>query len=303
LSITVFAAPSQSIWLPTLITRLKLDEKQGFRLRVTPKPGPVAYADFATGADPVCYCAAPAAVARFVEQGAQISLLWNIFDLDSYVVTKDPAIRGLKDLAGKRVGADTGTGNWAVAAWLLEQNGVALSSLDIQSTSNAAALRTELAVGRVDAAVVQPLDIATMATTPEGAGYRVIGLNRASIWRRYAATAGVPSIDLGVWRPWLQDAGHRALLQKLYRANLEAAAYIKQQPEQAARLISEETQLSAPALLYLFRHDPDIIDIRPSTEYRGAIKALTQQLLPAAHLLDRPLTDQELADYVADFKP
>jgi hypothetical protein len=53
LRVTVFAAPSQSIWLPTLIKTLKLDEKQGFALRVTPKPGQVAYSDFAGGADPV----------------------------------------------------------------------------------------------------------------------------------------------------------------------------------------------------------------------------------------------------------
>jgi ABC-type nitrate/sulfonate/bicarbonate transport system substrate-binding protein len=303
LGITVFAAPSQSIWLPTLIKKLKLDEKQGFELVLTAKPGTIAYTDFATGTDPVCYCAAPAAVARFVEQGAPISLVWNIFNLDSYVVTKDPSIQTPRDLAGKNVGADTGTGAWAVAAWLLEQNGLDLHQVKLDSSSGSA-MRADLSLGRMDAAVLGPIDVATLKTTAgEGDAYRVIGLDRATIWKQHADTEGIPSIELGVWRPWLAQPGHRELLQKLYRANVEAAAFIKEHPDQAAELISEGTSISKAALSYLFAHNPEIIDIRPASRYKSAIKQLTQTLLPAAGLLERPLTDAELDAYVADFQP
>jgi hypothetical protein len=304
LGITVFAAPSQSIWLPVLIKQLKLDEKEGFELTVTPKPGPIAYTDFASGNDPVCYCAAPAAVARFVEQGANITLVWNVFNLDAYVVTKQPDIRVLGDLAGKQIGADTGTGAWAIAAWLLQQNGVDLQKVQLNSSSSSAATRTDLDLGRLDAAVLGPIDVAKLKTTVgEGEKYRVIGLNRAAIWKKYANIQGVPSIDLGVWRPWLDAPGHRELLQKFYRANLAAAAYIKAHPQQAAHLISVDTSISEPALRYLFEHDPDMIDIRPSSDYKAAIRQLTQKLLPQAKLLERPLTDAEVDAYVADFRP
>jgi ABC-type nitrate/sulfonate/bicarbonate transport system substrate-binding protein len=304
LSITVFAAPSQSIWLPVLIKKLKLDEKQGFELVVTPKPGPIAYLDFASGADPVCYCAAPAAVARFVEQGASISLVWNAFNLDSYVVTKRPDILALGDLAGKQVGADTGTGSWAIAAWLLQQNGLDLQKVQLNSSSSSAAMRTDLDLGRLDAAVLGQIDVATLKTTVGESGkYRVIDLNRAALWKKYADIQGIPSIELGVWRAWLDAPGHRELLRKFYRANLAAAAYIREHPQQAAGLISADTSISKAALLYLFEHDPDMIDLRPSSEYKAAIRKLTQKLLPQAKLLERPFTDAELDAYVADFQP
>lgn len=303
LSITVFAAPSQSIWLPTLIQDLKLDEKQGFRLRVNPKPGPIAYTDFATGADKVCYCSAPSAVARFVEQGSDITLLWNIFNLDYFVVTNDPAIRSLQDLHGKRLGADTGTGSWAVAAWLLQENGVALDKVQLRSSSNYAATMTELSVGRLDAMAAGLINVATLATGDAAKQYRVLGLNQRAIWGRHESSPGIPGIAFGVWRPWLESGDNRELVRKLYRANVEAAAYIRSHPEHAAQLISARTSMPEPALLYLFKNNPDMIDIRPISEYKGAVRLLTQTLLPDAGLLERPLTDAELDGYVSDFKP
>jgi len=301
LSITVFAAPSQSLWLPTLIQALKLDEKQGFKLKVTPKPGPVAYADFASGADPVCYCAAPAAVARFVEQGADITLLWNVFDLDFFVVANRDDIKDLRDIVGKRVGADTSTGSWAVAAWLLQQNGIDIGALHVQSLTSPA-LMASFSVKRVDAAVFGLIETASL-TAIGAEHYRVISLNRDKIWQKYASTNGIPSIAFGVWRSWLKDPAHLELARKLYRANIEAAAYIHDQPQQAAEIVSAATSMPEKALLDLFTNHASMIDIRPIAQYRGSVQLLTQHLLPAAHQLERPLTDSELNAYVSDFQP
>lgn len=302
LKLPVFAAPSQSLWLPTLIQALKLDEKQGFRLTVTPKPGPVAYADFASGAEPICYCAAPAAVARFVQQGADITLLWNVFDLDFFIVTDRADIQSLRDIAGKRVGADTSTGSWAVAAWLLQQNGLDVPALHVQSL-NSPALVASLGVQRLDAAVLGLIETASLETGAGISGYRIISLNRDAVWQKFSSSKGIPSIAFGVWRPWLEDPVHVDLVRKLYRANKEAADYIRQQPRQAAHLVSEATSMSESALFKLFTENDTMIDIRPMSEYRDAVQLLTQQLLPAAHQLDRPLTDAELSRYVSDFQP
>lgn len=101
LTITVFAPPSQSIWIPALIEHLELDKKNGFKLTIIPKPSNVAYTDFATGKDDFCYCAAIPAVSRFKQQGAKIALLWNVFNFESDIVLKDPAIKTIADLQGK----------------------------------------------------------------------------------------------------------------------------------------------------------------------------------------------------------
>lgn len=303
LAITVFAPPSQSIWLPILIQELGLDEQQGFRLRVNPKPGPIAYTDFATGADPVCFCAAPSAVARFVEQGADITLLWNAFTLDYFIVTNRPDIRSVRDLPGRLLGADTGTGSWAVTAWLLQQNGVELERVRLRSSSNYTATTTELSLGRLDAMVAGLINVATLATGDTGHEYRVLDLDQDGIWRGYGSSAGIPGIAFGVWRPWLESGDNLELARAMYRASLEAAAFIRSEPERAARLIGARTSMSEQALLHLFRNNPDMIDIRPISEYGNAIRLLTQELLPQAGLLDRPLSDAQLDAYVSDFEP
>jgi len=135
LAVTVFSPPSQSIWIPVLIQKLGLDRKHGFELTVTPKPSNVAYTDFATGRDPVCFCAAIAAVSRFKQQGADFTLLWNIFNFESDIVIRDPAITDIKQLQGKVVQTDTITGSWALSKWFLQARGVDLGKVTIKSSS------------------------------------------------------------------------------------------------------------------------------------------------------------------------
>jgi hypothetical protein len=301
LTITVFAPPSYSVWFPTLIQKTGLDVKHGFKLDVTPKPGQLAYTEFASGADKVCYCAAPAAVARFVEHGSDITLLWNIFDLRYDIATADPSIRTPKDLEGKTFSADTSTGGWAITALLLEQRGVDLSKVQIHSASNATQI-AELAVGRVDAAMLGPVDVAQLQTqSPQK--FHAFTIFDNDTWQKYAATPhpGIPSIAMGVWRDWLAVPANRDLMERLYAANLDAVAFARAHPEQAADLISQAAHIDRNALLFGLTHYLEIVDVRPISEYRQAIKVLTQSLLPKAKLLDRPMTDVELAAYVSDF--
>jgi len=301
LAITVFAPPSYSVWFPTLIQKLGLDVKHGFRLDVTPKPGQLAYTEFASGSDKVCYCAAPAAVARFVEHGADITLLWNVFDLRYDIATADPSIRAPKDLEGRSFSADTNTGGWAITALLLKEHGVDLTKIRIHSASNAAQI-AELSVGRVDAAMLGPVDLAQLQIqSPQKFHSFTIFDNVA--WQKSAATPhpGIPSIAMGVWRDWLAAPANRDLVERLYAANQDAVAFARAHPDEAADIISQAEHIDRKVLVFGLTHYFEIVDLRPISEYREAIKVLTQSLLPDAKLLDRPMTDAELAAYVSDF--
>ena len=59
----------------------------------------------------VCYCISTGAGGRFVEQGADIELLWTIFNYDYFIVSANPAVQSVKDLEGKTLVADTVTGS------------------------------------------------------------------------------------------------------------------------------------------------------------------------------------------------
>lgn len=307
LTITVFTAPSQSVWIPTLIRKAGLDIKNGFRLRVLEKPSQVAYADFASGADPVCYCAATAAVARFVEQGAGVTLLWNIFTYDEYIVSAHSDIRGAKDLEGKTLAADTVTGSWAIADLFLQQEGVDFTKVQVQSARlRGAAGLAELAAGRVDAVSATPVDAAALLTASKG-NLTAFSVYDAGIWRKYATNPGtnpgIPNIALGAWRNWVAVPANTALLRKFYAANLEAVALAKADPARAADLIAQGTAMTRDVLVYSLSHYAHLIDIRPISAYRESIAVLTQRLLPEAKQLDRPLTRAELDAYVSNFRP
>jgi hypothetical protein len=303
LDVTVFAAPSQVVWFPVLIQKTGLDAQHGFKLDIKQKPSQIAYADFAAGADPFCYCISTGAGGRFVEQGADVALLWNIFNYDYYLVTGNAAVRAPKDVEGKTVVADTVTGSWALAAWFLQQQGVDLSKVTIRSSNvRGAGGFAELLAGRADAVAVTPMDASTVLADAEGT-LRAFSVYDPAVWRKHAESATMPSIAAGASRAWAAKPGNLDLLRRFYAANLDAASFVKREPEKAAALIEQGTGISRSTLLYYFAHFGGLIDIRPIADNRASIAVLTQKILPEAQQLDRPLTAAELDAYVSNFRP
>jgi NitT/TauT family transport system substrate-binding protein len=302
LTVTVFAAPSQVVWFPALIQATGLDAQHGFKLEIKQKPSQMAYADFAAGADPVCYCISTGAGGRFVEQGADVVLLWNIFNYDYYIVANS-ALHALKDLEGKTLVADTVTGSWALADWFLRQRGVDMTKVAIRSSNvRGAGGFAELMAGRSDAVAVTPIDASAVLADAEDS-LRAFSVYDAAIWRQHARSETMPSIAAGAWRDWAAKPENLDLLRRLYAANLDAAELVKRDPEKAAALIEQSTGIGRKTLLYYFAHFGSLIDIRPIADNRDSIAALTQTILPSANQLDRPLTADELGKYVSDFRP
>jgi hypothetical protein len=303
LTVTVFAAPSQVVWFPILIQKTGLDVKHGFKLEVKQKPPQVAYADFAAGADPVCYCASTGAVGRFVQQGADVTLLWNIFDYDYFVITGNPAVNTPKDLEGKTLLADTVTGSWAIANWLLQQQGVDFSKVQLRSASvRGAEGLAQLLAGRADGVAVTPIDASAVLADPT-TSLRAFSVYDPKIWQKIAKRPTLPSIAAAAWRNWAAKPENLDLLHRLYAANLDAAALVKNDPDKSAELIEQGTGITKKTLVYYFEHFGALIDIRPISENRESIAVLTQKILPDAKQLDRPLTPKELDVYVSNFRP
>lgn len=301
LTITVFAAPSQSVWIPALIQHLALDKKNGFKLNVVQKPSNVAYTDFATGKDPFCYCAAVPAVSRFKQQGANIALLWNVFNFESDVVVKDPAIKTLADLQGKTLLTDTISGGWALSKWFFEQQGLDMQKITVKSSSvRGAAFLAELELNRVDALLVNPIEGAAAVQQSQGK-YHTLPVFNQALWKKVSGTDFVPQVTTGVSADWIAKPENQDLARRFYTANQQAAAFISAHPQEAAKLVAKDAKLDVPAMEQVLRRYRDLIRIEPLAPHRNTIALLTQKLLPEAKLLPRPLTDDELKALVPDF--
>lgn len=298
LRITVFSPPSTSFLLPKVIQEAGLDVEHGFRLEVVPKPSQIAYADFGTGTDRVCFCVSITAAARFIAQGSDITLLSNFSLVSNYIITNDPDIQEVGDLEGRTLGADTATGSWATSAWLLTARGVDLDNVTILSgPSNTQVLN--LTTDRVDAIVY---GVGFSSVVGDSAGeYREISIFDADVWGRYSDSPAIPNASLGVWRDWIEVPENLDLAKKFYAALIEAFEVVNADPDAAADLVIRGTDLRREDIVQRLL-DPTI-DLRPIGEYADAVRVLTQQLLPESGQIDAPLTDEQVAALIYDFRP
>lgn len=301
LSVTVNSAPSQGIWFPTLIQQTGLDRKYGFRLVVRQKPGPVAYAEFASGADPACYCAGTAAAARLVEQGADITLLWNVFATSYVLVTNNPAIRLPTDIIGRRLAADNATGSYALAVVLLKAVGVPMDRVIQVPIAKGAGQAAQLSAHRVDAILLTPVEAALLQRADPG--FRTVAIADDGTWRKIGFPGAIPHVSFGVTRDWLRQPGNVDLARRFYRANVDAVAMAKADPERAASIIAAAVDVKPAAIADTLRSQGATINVVPIGRYQVGIRRLTTQLLPAAGMLSRPLSDAELGRLVSDFTP
>lgn len=297
--VTVFHAPSYSVWLPTLIVHKGFDTAHGFRLHLTEKPGQSAYMDVASGTDYACLCIAPTTFTPFVEQGAKVTLLFNVFSYTNLVAVTDPRIKTAQDLDGRVLSTNTSTGNWAVSRYLLQQAGGDLSRIKVQSSAGGGAAVAELVSHQVDAILPGPVEVASLAQQTKDV--RIFSIYDEAAWNRVAPGPGIPNVLLGVQTSWWKDAAHRKLAHQFYAAIQDAAAFAQAHPEDAAKIIGDNTDMPAPAVSYALTHYPDIIRIRPASDFKPSMTLITQKLMPESGSLQRPLTDAELNAYVSDF--
>lgn len=299
-ALTVYAPPSYSSWLPALIKKQGFDIRYGFTLKVSHKVGTVAYLDTALGNDYACGCISPITFSQFVAQGAKVSMIFNIWLGTSLVAVADPAIRNASDLQGRILGVDRDSAQWAVTAFILEQAGLDLTKVKFRSAYGTSQV-AEFAAGRVDAFFPALTEVASLQTRTKE--YHIISVFDQSAWQIYSHSRAIPSITLGVSRSWVRDPSHLDLVRRLYAAYRDAADYARQNPEDAADTIFAATKMEKAAVKYVLAHFPEALSVEPISNYKGAIKVLTQELLVRGKQLGRPMTDEEVNAYVSDFSP
>jgi len=178
------------------------------------------------------------------------------------LVAKDSPIKSIKDLQGKKVAATKGTDPFLFLLRSLHQSGLKKSDIEHVSLQHADG-RAALEQGRVDAwAGLDPL----MATSEVEKGsrllYRNVGFN----------TYGFLNTSEAFARQY-PDAVKRVI--KLYE---KARLWVLANPEEAARLLSEEAKLALPvAKLQLTRNNFN--NPRPGAEHVAAFKSAASILL------------------------
>ncbi len=199
------------------------------------------------------------------------------------VVRKDSPIRSLADLKGRKVAATKGTDPYLFLLRALHSAKLQRSDIEHISLPHADG-RAALEQGKVDAWA--GLDPHMAASELEG-GSRLIYRNVA--FNTYGF--------LNVREDFL--ASQPGAVSRVIQGYEKARAWIRANPSEAARILSEEAKVSLPVALLQLKLRTDFSNPQPSSEHVKALQAATPILLDEALVKpgsDLPRLIAELVD-------
>lgn len=199
------------------------------------------------------------------------------------VVRKDSPIRSLADLKGRKVAATKGTDPYLFLLRALHSAKLQRSDIEHISLPHADG-RAALEQGKVDAWA--GLDPHMAASELEG-GSRLIYRNVA--FNTYGF--------LNVREDFL--ASQPGAVSRVIQGYEKARAWIRANPSEAARILSEEAKVSLPIALLQLKLRTDFSNPQPSSEHVKALQAATPILLDEALVKpgsDLPRLIAELVD-------
>lgn len=172
------------------------------------------------------------------------------------VVRKDSPVRTLADLKGKKIAATKGTDPYLFLLRSLQTAGLKRSDIEHVGLQHADG-RAALEQGKVDAwAGLDP----HMAASELESGSRLIYRNVA--FNTYGF--------LNVREDFL--AAHPAELGRVIKAYEKARAWIRANPSEAAKILSEEAKVSLPVALLQIKLRTDFTNPQPGSEHVKALQ-------------------------------
>jgi len=285
LDLPVFPVPSLSAFTPPVIKAMGFDKMNGLDLNVQTKPAGTYRTDFAAGTSMLGGSGTLLAdVAKLNEKGVETVFLFNVFDFWGTVVVKaDGPIKTLKHLEGRTIAAALPTTNYALFRYFATRAGVDLSKVEVQS-SPVPGLVPMAVLGRVDG--VQMWEPAHTVITYGNNKFR--GLDIVSNWKKETGFSALPYLGIAAHKEWVEANGD--LILKLYKTYKAATNFILENPEKAAKIISDSSKgkLKKNVLVSLIKSDRLGINMYWGNKYPDANKAVFKAAMEIKYLKNMP---------------
>jgi ABC-type nitrate/sulfonate/bicarbonate transport system substrate-binding protein len=268
--VLAFQAPSLGAFLPAVIKGQRIDEAHGVTLAFSFTTPDNYNTEFASGHYELGASAALLSEALRTERGIDVTYLFNLFDYFTAVVTADPGIRTLPDLAGRSLAAATGTTNHAMFVWFARQAGLDLDSSELMNQTPAG-LSTMALLGRADATEIwEPAYSSLRATRPD---IRSLDVGM-SAWPRRFGTTSIPYLGMAAHSAWA--AAHPDVVASLFRIYDDAARWTVSNPPAASALIAKATPRGRAPTLQRLIEDPGRLrmNVRPAGAIRQEMGAV-----------------------------
>lgn len=292
LEVAVLEAPSLTSFYAPIIDSQELDLAHGIDIEFVPKSTVALRTELANGAVDVSAGATVLTdVALLNQQGADTRYLFNVYDWWGTVATPtDSDIDEVTDLEGERVVGALSTTNYAMFKISAGLAGLDLDSLQ-ENTAEPSGLIAAARSGRETA--VQLWEPAHSVLTHGNDDFRALDL--VGPLQDATGIERIPYVGVAAQQAWLED--NAELVRPLYDIFVDAAQFVADQPEQAAALISEATEIDEDAVADLLA-SPDrlALDVYPTTESRDELDVLLDAAVDYGILDERPDLDDLLVD-------
>lgn len=221
-----------------LMSELHMDARHGFEMEIKPYPSiSTYYAALATG-EVDTLMGGPTVFQKMRNEGVPLRIVATGLRLsDLVLITADPALRSFTDLRGKTLAADMGSQQYQVVSIYGRSKGLVMGKDVTVVQASFALARTQLAAGRVDAAmVIEPIATLMMRENPK---YRII-FNGGTAWRELTGADGwelvVAMRDEFIRR-------HPGAVPRWIQALQAVQAFVRENMEEADGIVARRLQL------------------------------------------------------------
>ncbi len=284
LDVLAFAPPSLGAFLPAIITATGIDRDHRMPLRFRYTTPDNYNTEFSAGHYQVGGSAALLSEALRRERDLDVTYLFNLFDYFTAVVTSDPGIRSLRNIAGRRLAAATGTTNHAMFTWFAARQGLDLDDVEL-TNQTPAGLSTIALLGKSDATEIwEPAYTSLVKRKPD---IRTIDIG-LSEWSRRFSTDVIPYLGLAASTQWALANPDR--VRSLYAIYRDAAAFVADHPPEASKIIAAASPGGRPATLQQLIETPGRLKLHvaPASELTGSIDAVFRAGQETGYLTDQP---------------
>ena len=257
------AALTLPVFNPIIVNLMKekgIDARHGLEMEVKAYPSIATfYAALATGEVDTTVVGGPTVFQKMRTEGVSLRIVATIVpQSDLVIITSNPAVKSLADLKGKTLAADMGSQQYQAVAIYGRSKGLTLGRDITVVQASFPLARTQLAAGRVDAAmVIEP--IATMMLK-ENAAYRMI-FNGGQAWRELTGEEGWELVV-----PLREDFIKRApgAVQPWIAALQEVQAFIKEHVDEADAIVARTVKLPPGIFKEAIASGRWVVDVRPA---------------------------------------
>ncbi len=285
ITIGALTPPSLGAFLPPIIKDRHLDTQNGLDLRFTYSANDAYNLSYTSGQLQVGGSASLIQEALRWQQGVQSVYLFNVVDFWTGFLTKDPSIKSITDLAGKTVGMTTGSTNYALSVWYLQQAGLDISKVKVVNLTSAA-MGPALEAGQVQAIdIPEPGYDTALGLDPN---LHAIPLDITGIWKRKFNTTYIPFLGVAALPDWVSS--HKKEIQELYRTYKEAADFVSRNPSQAATIIARTIPGGRADVIQRLLADKQRmpLDVVPAQQIKPGLKGMLEAGLATGYIRSRP---------------